>query len=60
MSHDYKCQVCGHPAEINYQHTWVSWDITDDGNFTNMEFHNCNENEFYCSNCWNIFGGVEE
>jgi len=50
--HEHVCDVCGKPATINYQHCWVSWTITEKGDFVNEEFHDSDENEFYCDDCW--------
>ncbi len=53
MPHDHKCKVCGKPATVNYQLVWIQWNIDKQGLFSNPEYHNCVENEFYCDNCWN-------
>lgn len=52
--HDHKCENCGDPATVNYQLVWVSWKIAPDGDFVDMEFHNTDDNEFWCSRCWNL------
>lgn len=53
MTHDHKCQVCDKPATVNYQLVWVQWNIDEEGNFDDSEYHNCKENNFYCDDCWN-------
>lgn len=54
IQHNLKCRNCGDPAEVNYQLTWVKWDITKDGDTINQEFENCDTNEFWCSRCWEL------
>ncbi len=54
ITHDLKCENCGDPAEVNYQLVWVSWDIAKDGDYKNQDFHNTDENEFWCSRCWEL------
>ncbi len=54
IQHDLKCENCGDPAEVNHQLVWVSWDITPDEDYKNMEFYGTDENEFWCSRCWNL------
>ena len=50
--HDYICQVCGKPAEINYQLVWCEYPIDEYGEFGETEFGNVDENEFFCSECF--------
>lgn len=54
IQHDYKCGNCGNPATVNYQLVWVSWAITPDGDFNDIEFYGTDENEFWCDRCWNL------
>lgn len=54
ITHDHKCKNCGDPAKVNYQLVWVSWAINPDGEFYGMELHNTDDDEFWCSRCWNL------
>lgn len=48
LNHNYKCQVCGKPAKYNIQETYITYKITDNGDFKEIE-QNCNgDNDFFC------------
>jgi len=47
----FKCDVCGKTAIINFQHNWVVWNITKNGEFEKIKEWNAEENEFYCEKC---------
>ena len=54
ITHDHKCENCGDPATVNYQLVWMSWGIASNGDYRGQEFHNIDEQEFWCTRCWHL------
>jgi len=52
IEHEYICDKCGEPATRSVQDIWKSYEITDNGDFTENNTWDGNTNEFYCEDCY--------
>ena len=52
IKHDYKCQECDKPAEVNLQNNWHLWRISPDGDFVDEKEWEAGENNFWCEKCY--------
>jgi hypothetical protein len=53
IEHDYKCNICGKPAEYNFQTINKWWTIDKKGDFKDYDGDCGDVNEFYCEKCYN-------
>lgn len=56
IKHDHKCKVCGKPAEITTELTWIVYDLDSEGNYNentdyDREIHH-DEVNYFCYACF--------
>jgi len=51
ITHDYKCQGCGKPAEVNLQTMYHRWNIEPNGKFVDEKTWEGEIQEMWCKKC---------